>query len=193
MIKCNKNFRGVAQMVEHYIRDVGAACSNHVTPIYKVVDMTNLEMEFFEEFKSVDNICKDIFQSHQGVTEYINQMEENDLRGSRGVPNWNEKYKMLKHLRWLRNQIAHDSGAPELIESDLLELQNFHKQLLKQNDPLATIFKAMRESKKNPPKMREDYSSFDDYEEDEYVNPLIIVFIISIAALLGFVFWKLLL
>lgn len=28
-------FRGVAQMVEHYIRDVGAACSNHVTPTKK--------------------------------------------------------------------------------------------------------------------------------------------------------------
>ncbi len=154
--------------------------------------MTNLEMEFFEEFKSVDNICKDIFQSQQGVTEYINQMEENDLRGSRSVPNWNEKYKMLKHLRWLRNQIAHDSGVPDLMESDLLELQNFHKQLLKQNDPLAIISKAMRESKKNPPKMRVDYSSFDDYEEDESVSPLTIAFIIVIAALLGFVFWKLL-
>ena len=155
--------------------------------------MTILEMVFFEEFKSVDNICKDIFQSQQGVTEYINQMEENDFRGSRSVPNWNEKYKMLKHLRWLRNHIAHDSGAPELIESDLLELQNFHKQLLKQNDPLAIISKAMRESKKNPPKIRVDYSSFDDYEEDESVNALTIAFIIVIAALLGFVFWKLLL
>ena len=25
--------RGVAQLVEHYLREVGAACSNHVTPI----------------------------------------------------------------------------------------------------------------------------------------------------------------
>ncbi len=75
----------------------------------------------------------------------------------------------------------------------MAQKQNFHKQLLKQNDPLAIIFKAMRESEKNPPKMRVDYSSFNDYEEDERVNPLIIVFIISIAALLGFVFWKLLL
>ncbi len=177
-------------MVEHYIRDVGAACSNHVTPIYKVVDMTNLEIDFFEEFKSVDSICKDIFQSQQGVTEYINQMEENDLIGSRIVPNWNEKYKMLKHLRWLRNQIAHDSGAPELIESDLLELQNFHKQLLNQEDPLAIIFKAMKESQKNPPKMRTDYSSFNAHKQDEGINPLLIVVIIAIVAILGVVFWN---
>jgi hypothetical protein len=126
------------------------------------------------------------------VTEYINQMEDNDLRGSRIVPNWNEKYKMLKHLRWLRNQIAHDSGAPELIESDLLELQNFHKQLLKQSDPLAIISKSMRESQENPPKMRVDYSSFNGYDEDESVNPFTIVAVIAIAAILGLVVWKLL-
>ena len=28
-----KRRRGVAQLVEHYLREVGAACSNHVTPI----------------------------------------------------------------------------------------------------------------------------------------------------------------
>ena len=27
--------RGVAQLVEHYLREVGAACSNHVTPTNK--------------------------------------------------------------------------------------------------------------------------------------------------------------
>ncbi len=33
VLQLNKYLRGVAQMVEHYIRDVGAACSSHVTPI----------------------------------------------------------------------------------------------------------------------------------------------------------------
>ncbi|MBO6130214.1 MAG: hypothetical protein J6P79_15180 [Pseudobutyrivibrio sp.] len=155
--------------------------------------MTKVEMEFFEEYKLIDNICRDMFQTQQGVTEYINQMEANDLVGSRSVANWNEKYKMLKHLRWLRNQIAHDSGAPELEESDLLELQHFHRQLLNQKDPLATISRATRDSKKNPPKMRVDYSSFDNpHKEDEEMSPLVIVGIIVVAVVLGFVFWKLL-
>ena len=111
-------------MVERYIRDVEAARSNRVTPIVKVVDMTNLEMEFFEEYKSVDNICRDMYQAEQGVTEYINQMEAMDLQGSRRVVNWNEKYKKLKHLRWLRNQIAHENAAPDLMENDLIELDS---------------------------------------------------------------------
>ncbi len=154
--------------------------------------MTNLEMEFFEEFKAIDNICKDMFQSQQGVTEYINQMDENMMMGSRSVPNWNEKYKMLKHLRGLRNQIAHDSGAPELMESDLLELQNFHKQLLIQKDPLAIISKSLRETKTNSPEIRVNSNSFNVNEENEDVNPLTVIVIMFIAALLGFVFWKLL-
>ena len=193
MVKCNRYFRGVAQMVERYIRDVEVARSNRVTPTYEVVNMTKLEMEFFDEFKSVDNICRDMFESQQGVTEYINQMESNDLLGSRSVVNWNEKYKKLKHLRWLRNQIAHDSGAPELEESDLLELQHFHKQLLKQKDPLAIISKSQRELKKSPPKMRVDYSSFDNpHDEDEEMSPLVIVGFIVVAVVLGFIAWKLL-
>lgn len=154
--------------------------------------MTELEIGFFEEYKSVDNICKDMFQSQQGVTEYINQMDENMMMGSRSVPNWNEKYKMLKHLRWLRNQIAHDSGAPELMESDLLELQNFHKQLLIQKDPLAIISKSLRETKTNSPEIRVNSNSFNANEENEDVNPLTVIVIMFIAALLGFVFWKLL-
>ena len=64
--------------------------------------MTELEIDFFEEYKSVDNICRDMYQSQQGVTEYISQMETMNCQGSRRVVNWNEKYKKLKHLRWLR-------------------------------------------------------------------------------------------
>ena len=186
MLKLIRVFRGVAQMVERYIRDVEVACSNHVTPISKVVYMTELEMEFFEEFKSVDNICKAMFKSQQGVTEYINQMEANDVLGSRRVAKWDEKYKMLKHLRWLRNQIAHESGAPKLEEKDLVELQHFHKQLLKQKDPLAIILTAKRESKKTPSKRRVDHNSFEEQRfDDESMSPLIIALIIAAVFVIG--------
>ena len=43
--------------------------------------MNKLEIEFFEEYKSVDNICRDMFQTNQGITEYINQMERMDAAG----------------------------------------------------------------------------------------------------------------
>ena len=111
--------------------------------------MNKLEVKFFDEYKFVDNICRDMFRSNQGVTEYIKQMEVMDAEGSRSVVNWREKYKKLKHLRWLRNKIAHESGAPDLTENDLIELQNFHNQLLKQVDPLAELWKKRRVYKRN--------------------------------------------
>ena len=33
----------MAQLVEHYLREVGAACSNHVTPIVR----NRIDMRFF--------------------------------------------------------------------------------------------------------------------------------------------------
>ena len=157
--------------------------------------MTELEIGFFEEYKSVDNICRDMYQAQQGVSEYISQMEAMDLQGSRRVINWNEKYKKLKHLRWLRNQIAHENSAPDLMENDLIELENFHKQLLNQKDPLAELLKAKRESEKQPlPKMRTDYSSFEkhknDHDEeydDDYISPVIIVGTLVVAVLVIFI------
>ena len=46
---------------------------------------------------------------------------------------------MLKHLRWIRNQIAHDEVVEELDEDDLVELQHFHQHLLQGVDPLAQV------------------------------------------------------
>ncbi len=136
--------------------------------------MNKLEVKFFDEYKSVDNICRDMFQSNQGVTEYIKQMEVMDAEGSRIVVNWREKYKKLKHLRWLRNQIAHESGAPDLAENDLIELQNFHNQLLKQVDPLAELWKKRRVYKRNVVK-QEYYEPVDD---DSTISVFILICIV---------------
>ncbi len=156
--------------------------------------MTKIEMEFFDEYKAVDNICRDMFQTQQGVTEYINQMEANDLQGSRRVVNWNEKYKMLKHLRWLRNQIAHDNSAPELEENDLIELQHFHTQLLNQKDPLAVLFKVKRETTNNSAKKRVDYSSFEAERKEEHsVSPFVVALVIGVATIMCIVLFSMIL
>lgn len=108
-------------------------------------------MKFFEEYKAVDILCCDIFNAHQGVTTYISEMERLDFQGSRKVNNWDAKYKMLKHLRWIRNQIAHSESVPNLDKSDLTELERFHKLLLNQKDPLSELRKA---TKSEPKKSR---------------------------------------
>ena len=38
--------------------------------------MNNIEIIFFEEYKKLDNLCKDLLGSNQGVTQYVNEMEQ---------------------------------------------------------------------------------------------------------------------
>jgi hypothetical protein len=33
--------------------------------------MQQLEVDFFDEYKAVDNICRDMLSAEQGVSEYI--------------------------------------------------------------------------------------------------------------------------
>lgn len=143
--------------------------------------MNQLEMEFLDEYKSVDNICKDMFKAQHGVTEYINQMEKLSLRGSQIVANWNEKYRMLKHLRWLRNQIVHDNMASEITENDYIELMHFHQQLLKQLDPLAALTSHDKVSLVKA--VHVDYGSFqvgDEENEELSVGAIIIIIVTAI-------------
>lgn len=52
---------------------------------------------------------------------------------------------MLKRVRRLRNQIAHDSSATDCDEEDAEWLEEFHGRLLAQEDPLALLEKAKQE------------------------------------------------
>ena len=96
--------------------------------------MDKLEIEFFEEYKYVDNICSDMYGSQPGVTAYINEMERLSNQGVYKVQNWNAKLQTLKHLRRLRNDIAHSQSVTDLNEYDMGELERFHNQLLNQKE-----------------------------------------------------------
>ena len=110
--------------------------------------MNDLELAFFEEYRDVDNLCRDMYNSQQGVTEYIKLMEYYDYDGQNLVDGWTEKYKMLKRLRWLRNNIAHE-GYSETTEDDLIELEHFHAQLMKVQDPLSEVLHYLRRMQHN--------------------------------------------
>lgn len=99
--------------------------------------MNSIEVELFDEFKRVDSICRDMFHAEKGVTAYIEQMEMTPLSVKYLIPRWEDDYKQLKHIRWGRNQIAHESGYVECTASDVNWLKAFHKRLLNCQDPLA--------------------------------------------------------
>lgn len=110
--------------------------------------MIELNVRFQEEYKKLDVLCKDIFSSKDGVSVYISEMEKTSFQYHKFAYDWDEVYKNLKHLRWMRNQLAHEVGAfnSDLCsELDLKWLKYFYNSILNRTDPLAQVGQAMRQ------------------------------------------------
>lgn len=97
---------------------------------------------FFEEYKSLDNLCKDILESEKGVSEYIERMEK-DERGRMIVADWDRDYKRLKSMRYIRNRLAHDDGAYEndlCTDKDIAWVCDFQTRIMNEEDPLTVLY-----------------------------------------------------
>lgn len=106
-------------------------------------------MGFMKSYKRLDNLCKDM--NGIGITGYIADMEK-VKNGHSYASNWNTDYRQLKHYRYIRNQIAHESYADEenmCSSSDTIWIEQFHQSILEQRDPLAVYWKAVN-ARQNP-------------------------------------------
>ena len=117
------------------------------------------------------------------------------------IVNWDKKLKDLKHLRWLRNQIAHDNGVYEVTEQDLLDIKLFHDELLTQEDPLALLYKEIENTKKKQQEYKlqqralqktiqnQEYNTPTNNQNDETsgLNPLAIAAGIAVVALIAII------
>ncbi len=104
--------------------------------------------DFFEAYKKLDRLCSDLYTEKNGISAYIADMESKTAMGRYLVPSWDSDYKSLKHVRWVRNQIAHESDVLQLSEtSDLSFVQDFYDRILSEADPL-TLFRKAEESQK---------------------------------------------
>ena len=106
--------------------------------------MIKRNVEFQEEYIRLDNLCEQCYSNNAGVSEYIKEMENNWNDGIKSVKDWQYVYKSLKHVRYIRNQLAHDVGAlnSDIVESsDLAFVQDLYKDIIKGNDPLAVLRK----------------------------------------------------
>ncbi len=159
--------------------------------------MQSIDMEYFNEYKSVEKICNEMY-GENGVSAYINDMQNCTSREKRFIVNWDKKLKDLKHLRWLRNQIAHDNEIYEVTEQDLSDIKLFHDELLTQQDPLALLYKEIESTKKKQQeyKLRQraqqktiqnpEYNTTTNNQDDETsgLNPLAIAAGIAVVALI---------
>ena len=110
--------------------------------------MTDVEMRFFDEYKKLDALCKDMYAFEKGVTDYLNNMEENFQQGTHTVRGWDRDYRAIKRLRHIRNLIGHQMGNSGCTEADFNDLQRIHLRFLQHEDPLLLLKKAEYEAEK---------------------------------------------
>lgn len=111
--------------------------------------MLENDERLFNEFKRVDMICGDMFSCQHGISRYIEEMDRTPSYRRSRVPAWNEVYRNLKRVRWLRNQIVHEMSAVDCSVNDVEWLEDFHDRILRQQDPLAILRKIEQERPKN--------------------------------------------
>ena len=112
-------------------------------------------MAFMEAYKRLDNLCKDLFPSDVGITEYIKSMERCS-HYTLYIDNWRNDYFALKHYRYIRNKIVHENDVTEdelCTADDVIWINNFYQRILNQADPLALYRKAAVNSSKSSNKM----------------------------------------
>lgn len=105
--------------------------------------MRDLNIDFMDLYKRADRFIKDAYSSSEGVSEYIRLMESCFISGNANVQGWKSDYDNLKHIRWIRNQLAHEVSYDSDIcsESDYEWLDDFYKRLFSSDDPLGTLRK----------------------------------------------------
>ena len=163
--------------------------------------MDVIQIELLEEYKYVDSICRDMLSAEKGVTAYIEQMEATQPVVRYKIVCWDDDYRKLKHIRWLRNKIAHSTGNVECMPSDVAWLKAFHNRLLTQRDPLADAYRITRETQNRvkaqtviPTQVMISHKDFAyDYDSSSGWRKVLIA-IVSVAALAviaGVIIWLL--
>lgn len=86
---------------------------------------------------------------------------------------WVSDYKNLKHYRYIRNQIVHENNINEdsiCNEDDLMWVEQFHKRIINQTDPLALYHKAMSAFQQHYYKSIRKEESYKSIREEEPYN-----------------------
>ena len=109
--------------------------------------MDECVLDYLDSYKRLDQLCRDMFRSKDGVTEYINQMDRVISRIN-SKQDWRDFYSRLKYQRRLRNNLVHNTGCSECTEEDIDEIEYFIELILKQEDPLAYIRRQQALTKK---------------------------------------------
>lgn len=147
--------------------------------------MNNIILEFLEQYKHLDELCKQILSSDRGITEYIEEMDH-ERQGNIRIAGWERDYRQLKKMRWIRNQLVHDSDSfhKNLVSAEDIEwLKNFQSRVMKCTDPFSLLYQEQRIKKQvvQQEKSAQIYFKIDEPADNQNLKPeTILVFVIIV-------------
>ena len=102
--------------------------------------MTQLDNEFFEEYKHLERLCSDMYSCRDGIRQYLEDMEYQFSEGEKAIPHWAQDYRNLRGLRRTRNTLAHSVSEYQVCtEQDVENVIDFVDRIMQQQDPLAML------------------------------------------------------
>lgn len=113
--------------------------------------MENTSYQFLEEYKKLDKLCREMYESDKGVTSYIDDMKATPNTKSDKVRGWSSDLRTLIHLRHIRNRLSHDVGTLDAnicTQEDIDALMYFHGRILNGTDPISQLTKAKKPPQK---------------------------------------------
>lgn len=131
--------------------------------------MNSLNYMFFEEFKRLDKLCGELYDTQYGVTHYIDDMKSAAWDDCKHISNWKPDLKELIRLRHIRNHLAHTEGAFQeavCTKEDVDWIKKFYRRIMNQSDPLAMLYRSIQT--KNRMSEQAYYSSLADRQEYGY-------------------------
>ena len=146
--------------------------------------MHQLDNEFFETYKQLDRLCSDMYGCHNGVSQYLKDMENTPYSDRIAVFSWEDTYQLLKHLRWVRNQIAHNPSQQQICNAqDIQSVHHIYDCILSQQDPLAEVQKYRSAARHDAAKSMQQNSANPEPAPAHSALGIITVIVISIAVL----------
>ena len=106
--------------------------------------MSSLNITFLEEYKHLDKIIKEVFGTEKGISDYIN------IATTTYNLQYNNDIKTLKHLRYIRNRLTHDTdtlNTQMCTQADIDWLKGFYQKVYSVSDPLSLRLKPQTTTK----------------------------------------------
>ena len=104
-------------------------------------EVRSINIDFFETYIHLDDLCRE--RLGFSASDYINRMTNTPPYEQVLVSNWEKNYKKFRHMRHLRNELAHGLNAFDAemcTKSDISWLKSMCFRIERQTDPLTLLY-----------------------------------------------------